>query len=319
MVFVVAGPQTADLSTSIGIERMRKFQRSLGRYGPGAFLYTLYGIADIPQGFARLCAIFGGTFVLRHAVQAIVTAPADWNPPAEPEKKDESSEKSLTPEDSSASVSSHSDQTVSTSPAPLFFEGNGRRFRGVLSAGGQLLTANCLVTDPEYVPNYVESSSTICRCAILSDRPLNLQANAVSDSCAMFVIYPNTFGNRSAVRMLQFDSTSSMCGADTYLIHMSVACNAPEDLRRIVDTLFVAISNAEQPEAPSSGDVVIVDSTDSADPRPRILWRASWSQTCRRAHSNDRVPSNVFVCSDPDHELGFTAAVQKVCCFYVFI
>ena len=156
----------------------------------------------------------------------------------------------------------------------------------------------------------------MCRCAVLTDRPLSLQANVVSDSCAMFVIYPNTFGNRSAVRILQFDSTSSMCGADTYLIHMSVACNAPEDLRRIVDTLFAAISNAEQPVSPSSSDGVNVDSTVSADPRPRILWRASWSQTCRRAHSNDRVPSNVFVCTDPDHELGFTAAVQQVSLFY---
>ena len=51
--------------TAAAVSRLRLFLHSIGRYGNGAFLLTLYGMADIPQGFARLCAVYGGTFILR--------------------------------------------------------------------------------------------------------------------------------------------------------------------------------------------------------------------------------------------------------------
>ena len=51
--------------TAAAVSRLRSFLHSIGRYGNGAFLLTLYGMADIPQGFARLCAVYGGTFILR--------------------------------------------------------------------------------------------------------------------------------------------------------------------------------------------------------------------------------------------------------------
>ncbi|WVF67173.1 hypothetical protein IAT40_001919 [Kwoniella sp. CBS 6097] len=45
--------------------RTRRYLRSIGRYGPSAFLVGQYGGAgEVAQGFCRACAVFGGTYVL---------------------------------------------------------------------------------------------------------------------------------------------------------------------------------------------------------------------------------------------------------------
>jgi len=37
---------------------------SIGRYGDSPFIYPVYGLGGIPEGFSRMCAIHGGTFML---------------------------------------------------------------------------------------------------------------------------------------------------------------------------------------------------------------------------------------------------------------
>ena len=44
---------------------MKAFLLSLGRYGKGAFLYPRYGVSDILQAFCRMCAVYGGFYMLR--------------------------------------------------------------------------------------------------------------------------------------------------------------------------------------------------------------------------------------------------------------
>lgn len=46
------------------IKRMQLYQTSIARYGKSPFLYPLYGLGELPQGFARLSAIYGGTYML---------------------------------------------------------------------------------------------------------------------------------------------------------------------------------------------------------------------------------------------------------------
>jgi Rab GDP dissociation inhibitor len=47
------------------IERIRLYSDSMGRYGDSPFLYPIYGLGGIPEGFSRLAAIHGGTYMLR--------------------------------------------------------------------------------------------------------------------------------------------------------------------------------------------------------------------------------------------------------------
>ena len=47
------------------IERIKLYTDSMGRYGDSPFLYPIYGLGGIPEGFSRLAAIHGGTYMLR--------------------------------------------------------------------------------------------------------------------------------------------------------------------------------------------------------------------------------------------------------------
>ncbi|KAK3101639.1 hypothetical protein FSP39_005102 [Pinctada imbricata] len=46
------------------LRRMKLYSESLARYGKSPYLYPLYGLGELPQGFARLSAIYSGTFML---------------------------------------------------------------------------------------------------------------------------------------------------------------------------------------------------------------------------------------------------------------
>ena len=43
---------------------MKLYGYSLNQYGSSPFLYPMYGLGGLPEGFSRLCAIKGGVFML---------------------------------------------------------------------------------------------------------------------------------------------------------------------------------------------------------------------------------------------------------------
>jgi Rab GDP dissociation inhibitor len=54
------------------IRKIKLYSDSLARYGKSPYLYPLYGLGELPQGFARLSAIYGGTYMLAKPVDEIV-------------------------------------------------------------------------------------------------------------------------------------------------------------------------------------------------------------------------------------------------------
>lgn len=50
------------------VERIRLYANSMARYGKSPYIYPLYGLGELPQGFARLSAIYGGTYMLNTSV-----------------------------------------------------------------------------------------------------------------------------------------------------------------------------------------------------------------------------------------------------------
>lgn len=54
------------------IQRIKLYSDSLARYGKSPYLYPMYGLGELPQGFARLSAIYGGTYMLDKPVDEIV-------------------------------------------------------------------------------------------------------------------------------------------------------------------------------------------------------------------------------------------------------
>jgi len=54
------------------INRMKLYIESAGKYGDSPFLYPVYGLGGLPESFARLCAIYGGTYMLNQDIDEIV-------------------------------------------------------------------------------------------------------------------------------------------------------------------------------------------------------------------------------------------------------
>ncbi|XP_019957039.2 rab GDP dissociation inhibitor beta [Paralichthys olivaceus] len=54
------------------IRRIRLYSESLSRHTSSPYLYPMYGLGELPQGFARLSAEYGGTFLLNRPVDEIV-------------------------------------------------------------------------------------------------------------------------------------------------------------------------------------------------------------------------------------------------------
>ncbi|KAF8642036.1 hypothetical protein AX16_009757 [Volvariella volvacea WC 439] len=54
-------------------DRIVLYTSSMARYGKSPYIYPLYGLGELPQSFARLSAIYGGTYMLDKPIDAIVT------------------------------------------------------------------------------------------------------------------------------------------------------------------------------------------------------------------------------------------------------
>lgn len=54
------------------ISKMQLYYRSVNRFGKSPYLYPLYGLGELPQSFARLSAVYGGTYMLEKPVDEIV-------------------------------------------------------------------------------------------------------------------------------------------------------------------------------------------------------------------------------------------------------
>lgn len=54
------------------IQRMQLYSQSVCRYGKSPYVYPLYGLGELPQAFARLSAVHGGTYMLHKPIDEIV-------------------------------------------------------------------------------------------------------------------------------------------------------------------------------------------------------------------------------------------------------
>lgn len=54
------------------IQRIHLYGTSVSRYGKSPYIYPLYGLGELPQGFARLSAIYGGTYMLNTNIDEII-------------------------------------------------------------------------------------------------------------------------------------------------------------------------------------------------------------------------------------------------------
>jgi len=54
------------------MEKIKLYISSFERHGKSPFVYPIYGLGGLPEGFSRLCAIYGGTYMLNTPVDGFV-------------------------------------------------------------------------------------------------------------------------------------------------------------------------------------------------------------------------------------------------------
>jgi len=54
------------------VKELQTYCYSLSRYGTSPYIYPLYGLGGLPEGFSRICAIHGGTFMLNQDCDEIL-------------------------------------------------------------------------------------------------------------------------------------------------------------------------------------------------------------------------------------------------------
>jgi len=54
------------------VNRIRLYVNSMALYGKSPYIYPLYGLGELPQAFARLSAIYGGTYMLNTSVDEVL-------------------------------------------------------------------------------------------------------------------------------------------------------------------------------------------------------------------------------------------------------
>lgn len=57
------------------IEKIKLYMYSISRYGQSPFIYPIYGLGGLPEGFSRLSAIHGGTYMLNKQVDGFEYGP----------------------------------------------------------------------------------------------------------------------------------------------------------------------------------------------------------------------------------------------------
>jgi len=54
------------------VERIKLYGFSVSRYGNSPYIYPIWGLGGLPEGFSRLCAIHGGTYMLNKPISKII-------------------------------------------------------------------------------------------------------------------------------------------------------------------------------------------------------------------------------------------------------
>jgi Rab GDP dissociation inhibitor len=54
------------------VKELQVYCYSLSRYGTSPYIYPIYGLGGLPEGFSRICAIHGGTFMLNQDIDEIL-------------------------------------------------------------------------------------------------------------------------------------------------------------------------------------------------------------------------------------------------------
>eukprot|EP01114_Cavostelium_apophysatum_P013011 TRINITY_DN3063_c0_g1_i1.p1 TRINITY_DN3063_c0_g1~~TRINITY_DN3063_c0_g1_i1.p1 ORF type:complete len:594 (+),score=126.98 TRINITY_DN3063_c0_g1_i1:76-1782(+) len=232
------------VSTKEGMELIKRFVKSIGRYGNTPFIASLYGLGEFCQAYCRLSAVYGGIFMLRKGISKIITA-----------------------------------ENLCT---------------GVVDSDGQNLTCATLVANVVYAPKFADhaKSTNISRCVCVVDQTLKR-----GEKQLVLVIPPNTFGNKHAIKVMQYSSEMAVCAKQKYLVHFTTVASgtAREDLETAVQKLLKFTPEYDE----------------KLENRPHVLYYAFFNYVAQVPREGSDMPANIFLCSNPAADIDASKSVEE--------
>lgn len=116
--------------TTDTVNRIRLYANSMARYGKSPYIYPLYGLGELPQGFARLSAIYGGTYMLNTNIDEI-------------KYSSNGKVESIT-----ATMQDRDDKPMTFTTKTKMLIGDPSYFPGKVQVVGHLLKAICILNHP---------------------------------------------------------------------------------------------------------------------------------------------------------------------------
>ena len=171
------------------VKAVKLYEESLARFNTGSpYIYPLYGLGELPQGFARLSAVYGGTYMLNKP-----DAEVEWN-----EETGEAIGVSATMED----------ETVSAG------EGEEKKGRQVVTAKAK----HAIVGDPSYFPKHSVQVGSVARALCFLSHPIDNVENAHS---VQIIIPASQVGRKNDVYVFGCSYMHNVCAKGRYVAFVS--------------------------------------------------------------------------------------------------
>ncbi|XP_045896430.1 rab proteins geranylgeranyltransferase component A 1 [Micropterus dolomieu] len=180
----------------------------------------------------------------------------------------------------------------------LLVDKDTNRCKAVIDSRGQRISCSHFVVEDSYVGAERKRMATparfLSRAVLITDSSV-LPSN--SDQQVSMVTVPPIAAGSPAVKMVELCPSTMTCMPGTYLVHLTCQSvgSAYEDLSPLVTRMFCT---------PESHD---------PEDRPSVLWCLYFNMadgSGLEVEGHD-LPSNVYVCSGPDGDLGHEHAVRQ--------
>lgn len=268
-------------SCSDGVNSVRKFLSSLGRFGNTPFLFPMYGSGEIPQCFCRLCAVFGGIYCLNTKIDKLYF------------KRHENEiifEGIL-----------HDDRKITASNIVLG--------QGCVSDG--IFFSDDNATPPE------SKCGGMSRGIFITSSPIGGSAQNTGGGGVMFLkLPPAESKSHNGAFVLQLSHPSGTVPKGLYLIHIicETITTAQDDLKPYVEQILKHEVNTPAPTPSSEDDAKsFTDETLlNKDTIPTILWSSYFQiPTCVRCTHGKMAPSGVQLACGPFFEVDFDQSIHR--------
>eukprot|EP01041_Mallomonas_annulata_P004415 gene4415-8790_t len=248
-----------------GMRSLYHHMRAMGQYGGTAFLAPLYGVSEVPQAFCRICAVWGGIYVLRTDVMGCVlisfphalecceeegnTAESDSVPDILADHNDDNiatQELAIQSENVTSTVDQTSDDcsppvcqpSLSLSSTTTVTSTGGKYITEVLDSSGRTFRCRHVVCSAQDVPSLglgielMDSSNTTSTSTSkqfhMLGRSSVLNQRVLEVSMGVLIIPPNTadIDNSHSVFVVQVDSSLCVSPQDTFMLYISTVIGA---------------------------------------------------------------------------------------------